>query len=40
MIDSFFQLLKGFFLQRMAAGRKLSPQSVSSYCDVFSLMRR
>lgn len=40
MIDSFFQLLKGFFLQRMAAGRKLSPQSVSSYRDVFSLMLR
>jgi integrase/recombinase XerD len=40
MKDILPQLLKGFFLQWMAAGRQLSPETVASYRDAFSLMLR
>ena len=40
MKDILPQLLEGFFLQWMAAGRQLSPETVASYRDAFSLMLR
>jgi site-specific recombinase XerD len=40
MKDDFPQLVEGFFLQWMDAGRHLSAQTIASYRDAFSLLLR
>lgn len=40
MKDEFPQLVEGFFLQWMGAGRRLSAQTIASYRDAFSLLLR